>query len=112
MLLDKGQPVADATVYLVVNAKEWGDGCPDTAASVKTTAKGEFKFDRRTYHQEVLPFASTRTDRWRVCYARTDGKQAVWNSSGSWGGPPVEDLRCDVNPSTAPNANPCTKIEH
>jgi hypothetical protein len=111
VLLDSGQPVANAIVRLVVNPATSMIGCPKEAKSIQTDAKGQFSFARTTYHQSVYPFGH-RTDNWRICFDRPDGEQAVWQGKGTWGGPPRQDLRCEIKPPTDASAPVCTATDH
>lgn len=107
VLLNEGQPAANATVQWMVNPADTQIGCPKEAKSVQTNEKGEFSFPGKSYHASVYPFGM-RIDRWRICFTKTNGEQAVWHDARSWGGPARQDLRCESKASADPNAPVCT----
>lgn len=95
VLLYDGVPKADVTVRLVVNGNSTPEGCPADATTTKTDKDGKFSFASTKYFSAVIMMGD-RFDAWRVCFEKPDGKQAIWQGGGPWGGPPAQELRCEI----------------
>ena len=97
-LIAGGMPAANVTVHLVVSPSRTSTGCPAGSQETRTDVDGFFSFARTSYFSAFI-IMGDRYDTWRICFDKPDGQQAIWEGSGFWGGPPLQKIKCDLDPS-------------
>ncbi|MBK9266386.1 MAG: hypothetical protein IPM54_42195 [Polyangiaceae bacterium] len=110
VLLVDGAPASGVLVRRAVNADRTEADCPAGSAETRTDAEGRFSFPSTSYFSAFIVMGD-RYDAWRVCFDKPDGKKAVWEGGGYWGGPPILKLRCEMGAEDKPEAPICTATE-
>lgn len=108
-LVAKGVPAENVTVRMAVDWPNNVTGCPSGSKQTLTDRDGNFSFAKTTYFSAFI-FMGDRYDAWRICFDKPDGQQAIWQSGGFWGGPPVQEIRCDLDLASDPKAQLCTVV--
>lgn len=106
-LVSGGRPVFDVKVQRAVDAPRDVQGCPADSAHTRTDVDGRFYFPSTSYFSPVIMMGD-RYDAWRICFEHPDGRKAVWQGGGFWGGPPTQILKCDLDQAKDPKGGLCT----
>jgi hypothetical protein len=105
-LTRRGAPATDTQVLLAVN-KEIPAGCSKGRRETRTDQNGQFHLDRTGYLSPVFVWYDVpRRDGWALCFRFSDGLQATWSYSGTFGGPPIQRIECQVGDEAKPSSKP------
>jgi len=75
----------------------------DAREETRTDAEGRFRFEKSKYFTPIMVFGDRR-DAWAICIHLPSGARAVWEDHDWWGGPPEQQLDCEVGEKVSPGA--------